>query len=70
MVNVPSLDKDHVISAWIVPIENTQRTISVKNFLMIRQKRKRAQTFRNPRPPIQAPPRTPQLTSITEKPMP
>ena len=42
MVNVPSLDKDHVISAWIVPTENTQRIISVKNFFMFRQNKKGA----------------------------
>jgi len=38
MVNVPSSDKVHVISAWIVPIENTQRIISVNNFFMIIEK--------------------------------
>ena len=42
MVNVPSSDKDHVISAWIVPTENTQRIISVKNFFMFRQNKKGA----------------------------
>ena len=42
MVNVPSSDKVHVISAWIVPIEKTQRIISVKTFFIVEKNKKGA----------------------------
>ena len=38
MVNIPSSDRVHVISAWIVLKEITLRKISVNNFFMIIEK--------------------------------
>jgi hypothetical protein len=49
MVNVPSLDKVHVTIAWIALKEITQRNKSIIFFIL--GNKKRAQTFRNPRPP-------------------
>ena len=39
MVNVPFSDRVHVISAWIVAKENTQRRISDRIFFMIIEKK-------------------------------
>ena len=41
MVNVPFSGRVHVISAWIVAKENTQRRISDKIFFMIIEKKGR-----------------------------